>query len=114
MTDNYAAQRARLAELADVISDCADLLRDARRLLREMNDAGITYARHTTGEQADLWAAVLELQTAGADMFHEAKRSVGHAVTTGHSIVTTDGYREFRLVGPPRAFGPIQIAEVRR
>ena len=107
MTDNYAAQRARLAELADVISDCADLLRDARRLLREMNDAGISYARHTTGEQADLWAAVLELEAATSDVFHEAKRSVGHAVTT-------DGYREFRLVGPPRAFGPIQIAEVRR
>lgn len=113
MTDTFAAERARLGELAEVIADGADLLRDAQQLLREMNDAGITYARHTTSEQADLWAAVLELEAATAEVFHQAKRSVGHAVTTGRSIVTTAGDREFRLVGPPRAFGPIQIAEVR-
>lgn len=110
--DGYASQRERLTEVAAAIADLADVLHDAGHHLRDLNSNGVAYARQTTVEQADLWAAVDALQAANAFVYEQAKRSVGHAVTTGHPITTSDGTRTFRLVGPPRAFGPIQIGEV--
>lgn len=110
--DRDAARRDETLELADVIARAAGIITDAADRLGHLITADVSYGRRDPATQADLWSAVLALETATGTVFHTAKRSVGYTVATGHPITTSDGTRTFRLVGPPRAFGPIQIGEV--
>jgi hypothetical protein len=95
-----------------IATNVAAITRDITILTDRLTDINksTAYAADTPDEQAALWAALLDLQTAFGNLFNVGRRSVEHAVNKNTQI--SDGTRTFKRVGPPRFGTPTQIDEV--